>query len=203
MPLPDYIFQLHGWCPREKGERMYNLVKDTRAELTVELGVYGGRSFIPMVYGHKDGGHGKAVGVDPWATSDSIANYPPSDPNYEWWDSIDHNNIYNIFQAVLAANDLTAFCEIHRKKSTEVVDMFEDGSIDVLHQDGNHSVESSVWEVNAFANKVKPGGYWIMDDTDWDTTKEAQAKLLRHGYDLVEDYTKWRLYRRPTDQPAI
>ena len=80
------------------------------------------------------------------------------------------------------------------------MELFLDGEIDVLHQDGNHSEESSSREVELWLSKMKPGGIWIMDDIDWKVgdkvgTAKAQGMLLQNGYVEVENYGGWAVFK--------
>lgn len=199
MVLPDSIFTLHGWCPKEKGEKLYEIVKSMNAKLVVELGVFGGRSFIPMALGLKDAVSKDAVkiiGVDPWSKTASTEFYDPNDPNYVWWSKLDHEHIFKCFLNSLKTYHVENISHYIRKTSSECVDSFEHESIDVLHQDANHSEHTSCEEVETYTPKVKPGGIWIMDDTDWATTSKAQLLLIQKGFELVEDHTSWKVYKK-------
>ena len=72
-----------------------------------------------------------------------------------------------------------------RMKSIEAVKFFENESIDFLHQDSNHSEETSCMEVELYHSKVKRSGIWCFDDTDWPTTQKAQELLISKGYTEV------------------
>jgi hypothetical protein len=192
--LPESIFSMHGWCTRDKAERIYQLVRDAKPAEVVELGVFAGRSFVPLALGLKHNGKGVITGIDPWAKSASTEHYDSEDENYQWWNSLDHEAIFQWFLKALDDYGVREISKYMRTVSKECAHLFEDESIGVLHQDGNHSVASSCEEVEIYAPKVTPGGYWIMDDTNWDTTLPAQNLILEKGFDLLEDHKEWRLY---------
>lgn len=194
--IPDSIFKLHGWCPKEKAEKLYEIVSNAKAELVVELGVFGGRSYIPMALALKDNGKGRIIGVDPWSKSASTQNYDPNDPNYVWWNNLDHNNILQCFVDALRTYRVSDISQYIRQTSKEAILAFQDDSIDVLHQDANHSEETSSEEVEMYVPKVKKGGIWIMDDTDWETTTAAQKLLVDKGFELVEDHVAWKVFKK-------
>lgn len=194
MALPDTIFDLHGWCPKNKATRLYELVKEIKPDRVVEFGVFGGRSFIPMAIALKETGQGEIIGVDPWSRGASTENYVHDDPNFAWWNSLDHEAIYSSFITALRRYGVYDISKVERKTSREMV--FDDESIDILHQDGNHSEGTSTEEVNLFARKIKPGGLWIMDDTDWETTKNAQEAIIENGFRLYEDYIAWKIFKK-------
>ena len=91
---------------------------------------------------------------------------------------------------------MAPFARIVRARSHDVVNTYADESIDLLHQDSNHSEEVSVAEVRAWLPKLKPGGWWISDDTDWPTMRVAQWLLREGGCERVEDHTQWAIYRK-------
>lgn len=199
------ILSLEGWCPENKIDRLYNLVKTMKPALIVEFGVFGGRSFIPMALGLKDNDYtndnkinvsSSIIGVDPWSNAASTDNYDPEDANYKWWNSINHETIFNGFLKALKDYDVEKYSKYIRKCSRELKDEFENETIDILHQDGNHSEVISSEEVLLFSNKIKHGGYWIMDDTDWATTRNAQELILQSGFELFEDHVAWKIFKK-------
>jgi L-rhamnose mutarotase len=136
------------------------------------------------------------IGIDPWSNSASIDNYDSEDANYKWWNALNHEAIFQGFLKALKDYDVEKYSKYIRKRSNELSNEFEDESIDILHQDGNHTENISSEEVLTFYNKVKHGGYWIMDDTNWETTKKAQELIISLGFELIEDYNAWKIYRR-------
>lgn len=195
-PLPDSIFTMNGWCTKEKASRLYDLVLSAKPATVVELGVFAGRSFIPMALGLKHNQQGTITGVDPWAKTASTENYDPNDPNFIWWNSLDHEMILNCFKDSLKHYDVELFSSYIRSTSSEALQSFADGSIDILHQDGNHSEETSCKEIDMYAPKLRVDGYWIMDDTDWESTSKAQKLIIKKGFILLEDHTSWRIYKK-------
>lgn len=194
--LPKSIFNMHGWCTEEKANILYNLIVETRPDLVVELGVFGGRSFVPMALAIKNNDKGICIGIDPWKKHESTTNYDPSDPNYIWWNSLNHDDIYNSFKSALIQYDIENVSRYIRKTSMDAISLFEDESIDILHQDGNHSERCSTDEVLAYVPKLKKGGYWIMDDADWETTKLAQLTIVNMGFELISDHVQYKIFRK-------
>ena len=45
-------------------------------------------------------------------------------------------------------------------------------------------------------NKVKKNGFWVFDDTNWETTQKAQKLLESYGYKEIFDSGSWKIYRR-------
>lgn len=186
--------QIPGWCTTEKGVRMSEIVHG--ASLCVELGVFGGRGLVSMALSLADQGFGRVDGIDPFTPSASLEG--TNDPaNDEYWAKLDYAAIARDAQITLYRLKLVDCAQLIRMRSGEVVGFYEDGTIDVLHQDANHSEETSCEEVVLWSPKIRPGGHWIFDDADWPTTQKAQRDLEALGFELIENHTKWKVYRKP------
>jgi hypothetical protein len=187
------IVSLHGWTTVDKGLRLAELVVTAQAGVSVELGVFGGRGTISMAIGHEALGRGCVVGVDPWEAAASLegVNAPEND---EWWGRIDHEAIYQSFLKALADSRLESFCRVLRQRSHVAAGEFADGSISVLHQDSNHSEQVSSAEVDLWTPKLRAGGYWVADDTDWATTQRAQQLLVEKRFAVVEEHPNWKVF---------
>lgn len=189
------IAPLHGWTTPEKGVRLAELILETQADVSVEIGVFGGRGTISMAMGHQCLGKGYVVGIDPWEVTASLEGV--NDPaNDEWWRTVDHDAIYEHFLTALLQHGVARQCRIMRERSDTALRLFLDESVSVLHQDGNHSEQITVAEVDMWTPKLKPGGYWISDDVDWATTQNAQTLLLARGFRVAEEHGSWRVYRK-------
>ena len=186
---------LHGWTSVDKGARMAELVVVTGARRSAELGVFGGRGTISLAIGHEALGDGEVLAVDPWERAASLEgeNAPEND---DWWSKLDHDEIYRSFVHAVDDTGVGRWCRVMRTRSAEAVRAIADGSIDVLHQDSNHSEAISTAEVEQWTPKIAPGGLWIADDTDWATTRRAQARLGELGFVVVEDHGSWKVFRR-------
>ena len=65
-----------------------------------------------------------------------------------------------------------------------------------MHQDSNHSEKISCNEVELYKNKLKTNGIWVMDDTNWDTTKKAQILLVSYNFEELYDSGDWKVYKK-------
>jgi predicted O-methyltransferase YrrM len=186
---------LHGWTSVDKGARLAELVVIAEAELSVELGVFGGRGTISLAIGHEALGRGRVLAVDPWERAASLEgdNAPANDA---WWGELDHEAIYTSFVNALDQTGVRPWCHVLRERSRDAVLRVADGSVSVLHQDSNHSEQVSTAEVEQWTPKLAPGGLWVADDTDWPTTQRAQARLAELGFVAVEDHVQWKVFRR-------
>lgn len=187
---------LHGWTTPEKGTRLAQLVEETNADISVEIGVFGGRGTIAMAIAHERLRKGYVAGIDPWTAAASLDGVNDV-ANDDWWRNVDYDAIYEHFLTALLRNGVARYCRIMRERSDTAVRLFADESVAVLHQDGNHSEAISAVEVALWSPKLAHGGYWVADDADWATTQLALKMLGEHGFSLLEDHGGWRVYRKP------
>jgi predicted O-methyltransferase YrrM len=183
---------LPGWCPLEKAEYLAALVRVTGARCIVEIGVYGGRSLVPMALAAE--AHGGVVhAIDPWDVAASLEGDNGIE-NDAWWSRLDHEGIYQQFLRGIEAFGVRDTVRVLRMKDTEAIDRFADGSIDLLHVDGNHSAAVSMRYVRQWGPKLAPGGHLVMDDIDWETQRET-VRLLADRYRTVKVASTWAVYQ--------
>jgi len=178
--------KIEGWCSREKAIAMASFIKS--ADFCVELGVFGGKSLLPLALMTTN----SVIGIDSWSKETSLEGVN-SIENDEWWSSVDYDYMYNYSLNLLKTYECTN-ARLIRAKSLDVVNDFEDESIDFLHQDSNHSEKISCSEVEAYHKKVKKNGLWVFDDTNWPTTQKAQKLLESFGFKQIYDSGNWKIY---------
>lgn len=197
----SYLTSLNGggWSSSEKKRKLYDLVvecsklfPDTELK-SVELGVFAGVSLFCMAQAHKDLNNGNVIGIETWDNSAPLEG-SNSIENDNWWKNLDMNYIRKCYY------DSCAFLGLEPKiivsKSYEAAGPFEDGSITLLHQDGTHNEEVITKELEAWASKIKIGGFWVCDDVNWQETKAGYAKLPDYGFELVENFETWAIYKK-------
>jgi hypothetical protein len=187
------IPNMHGWCTVEKGVRLAELAQG--AALCVELGVFGGRSLITLALGCSIRNSGCVHGIDPFTRTAALEGV--NDPaNDEYWSKLDYEDIARSAQTAIYRLGLMPYAHLVRMYSRDVATYYEDGTVNVLHQDSNHSEEITCEEVALWAPKIRLGGYWIFDDTNWTTTQKAQQELATLGFVEIEDHKSWKVYRK-------
>jgi hypothetical protein len=195
--LPSNYTNIHGWCTVEKANKLIEIVSLCEPTLSVELGVFGGRSLLPIAIMSKYiNPSSRVIGIDAWSAQASIQGTNDK-ANEEWWSNINYEDMFNYTKSIMVDNNVNDVVELWKDTSKNAVSNFEDNSINLLHQDSNHSEEITCEEVELYWNKVKEGGYWIFDDTNWPTTQKAQILLLSKGY--TEHYNhngEWKVYLR-------
>jgi Methyltransferase domain len=188
MPVNEEIFKtilatrppvMLGWCDIDKAITLSAIVLAFRPELSVEIGVYGGSSFLPIALAHMQIGKGKAIGIDPWS-AEIAAREQKGDDHKNWWIRQDMNKVHNDFMARIAQHKLQPFTEIIRKESQHVE---PPEKIGLLHVDGSH-VEMAISDMMRFAPKVIMGGICVTDDSDWEggAVGRGEQRLLEMGF---------------------
>ncbi len=168
----------NGWCTIPKARTMAMLIVATKPVVSVEIGVYTGKSAIAMALAHKFLGKGQVLCIDPWK-AEASAEWQ-EDVHKEWWSKIDHEAIYREFINHIIKFGVTAQVDIKREKSDHVE---PPRVIDFLHIDGNHS-QQAIRDVSRFASRVPTGGIVVMDDIEWPggQVKVATQNLLNLGF---------------------
>ncbi len=174
--------QLEGWCSKFKAFTLIDLISKTHAETIVEVGVWGGKSLVPMAFAIKEQGRGKVYGIDPWSSTASVEGM--DGVNKDWWASIDHIAIYTGLRKKISEFGLSNFVKLIRSSSANAKPIH---NIDLLHIDGNHSEETSLFDAMKWAPLVKKGGIIVFDDTTWGTTEKA-VTWLDANYTRIADY---------------
>lgn len=196
MNLESVINNIPGWCTVEKANILFDTVIKSDSQLTVELGVFGGRSLSAFAMAHKQKKSGFVIGIDAWKAQVAIegTNSPLND---EYWkNTVNYKDIYNACQNMIYFNHLEDYCDTLRMRSQNASVLFQKNTIDIIHQDSGHNVETITDELKLWIPKLKIGGYWIADDTDWVEAIEGYSHLSEHGLILEQDFTKWQIWKK-------
>lgn len=182
--------KIQGWCSPEKAEMLIRLIVNNKLTALIEIGVFGGSSLIPQAMALKYNDAGKIYGIDPW-TKDAALEHMFDNANKEWWGSLDLRKIYEHCCTNIALYGLDQFVALLPDKAENVVDQFADGSIDLLHIDGNHSEELSYKDATLYLPKVRSGGFVAFDDVWWtdghdDPTTRKAIMFLGDHCDRIE-----------------
>ena len=197
--------QLPGWCTPEKALHIAETVIAEKPRLVVEVGVFGGRSFLPMVLALEHiGGQGFAVGLDAWsnaAATEGMDLHDADDKKHvEYWGKMDLASIMAKVGGYIEQRRLWHRCALIQGRSNEVFRIFQPFAIDLLHIDGNHTELASCRDVRTWLPLVRPGGAVFFDDTNWPST-QAALRLLEMDCKLEATRsptpgTEYRLYRK-------
>lgn len=193
-PIADLIKlateDLPGWPMPQREAQMAQLILDTRPNIVVELGVYGGRSLIPQSLALKYNGFGHIYGIDAWDAETVAKNAALGE------DPITQKQLNIAYTACLdriKELDLVRWATLLPWDSHEETEGF--GNIDILNIDAGHSDQSSCRDVEVWLPRVRRGGFIWFDDVQWPSVKKALGMIEQHC-EIESDQGLYRLYRK-------
>lgn len=184
---------LPGWCSEEKAAELARLVREYRPAVVCEVGVFGGRSLLPMAAACRDAGAGVVYAVEPWSTA-AATEGRVRDIDREWWSAVDLADVKRQFFAAVLGAGLSPVVRVLEGRWRDVHPAVPE--IDLAHIDGNHSPEVSREDTRLMLAKLRPGGWLVMDDTDSPEQIGAAMRLAAAQCEQVRDWGTWRVYRK-------
>lgn len=177
----DSMDQLEGWCTKNKASVLIDIIFMLNPDTIVEVGVWGGKSLIPMAHALRANAKGMIYGIDPWDSNESADGMEGA--NLDWWSSVDHKMILQNLEKKIGEfglqNQITLI-----KTTSQLAPVILD--IDILHIDGNHSEKASTLDVSKWVPLVRKGGIIIFDDLNWGTNCKAVQWLDENCVKLAE-----------------
>lgn len=192
----EMMSDLEGWCPRSKASILMDLIFMVKPAVVVEIGVFGGKSLIPMAYALKERREGKIYGIDPYSSVESAKGMDGI--NLEYWSTVNHEAILKGFERKIQRYELEDQVVLIRNSSEEAPVI---NDIEILHIDGNHSEVNSLGDVTKWVPLVKKGGLIVFNDINWVTTADAVLWLDKHCIKIAEfkEDNTWGIWVKPGD----
>jgi glycosyltransferase involved in cell wall biosynthesis/predicted O-methyltransferase YrrM len=201
-----------GGCPVPKAFLMASIALQYRLGNYLEIGVYRGRSFLPMAVAVQRLG-GRAYGVDAYDREVAREHDLPEklrEPLNAFIDTLDFARIHADVTRLREALGVAATSEIIRAPSAAAVTGFRQRGtpIDMLHIDGNHDTRHVLQDVDSWVPLVRDGGVVVLDDIDWDPVRPASNRLKRDLALLFSDgrfavFLKGGSGRRPSEVETL
>ncbi len=167
------VLSMEGWCSEEKAVAFIDLILELKPETCVEIGVFAGRSFFPVVSTLKFLGSGIAMAVDPWDKVECLKYLDPTgdQAHMKWWGKLNMDHLYYLFLNTLRQYDLKSHALVMKATSEKAAPAI--GIIDFLYLDGNHSEIMATRDVELYLPKVRSGGIVCINDTQWSEMQPA------------------------------
>ncbi len=184
--VEHYIPHMEGWTEVERACEMAEKIIESKAKVSVDIGVFAGRSTIAQGFAARELGDSIVYGIDNWNPG-AAADNDDQKEGVEWWEK--KSNLETIHQLAMRSiwdHRLEPWVTIIRAKSEHVHQLFP--VIDFLNIDGGHSEATSCRDVHLYLPKVRSGGYVFMDDTGWPSTQRA-IRMIEEQCDLVNTVT--------------
>lgn len=176
--IETLIPTLHGWCSIAKANALAGAVLSLRPEISLEIGIWGGRSFLPLALAHREINFGTAIGIDPWDAKASQEGQTGENLKF-WSQTTSHELVYNDFMAKAKSLGMLP-AKVYRTKSDNIQ---PPARIDLMSLDGNHGPQAER-DVSRFCPNIRRGGLVFVDDLDWDggAVRRAVAALKQMGF---------------------
>lgn len=191
--------QVEGFCSESKACVLVDMILKQKPEIVVEIGVWGGKSLIPMASAVSANRKGVVYGIDPWSNEESLVGVT-SDANKSYWSLANHEAVLQSLIQKIGEFGLMPWVRLIRATSEKAPPISD---IDLLHIDGNHSDETSYLDVTKWGPLVKRGGFIVFDDIGWfengvPTNARAVEWLDTHCEKVCEfsDSCTWGIWKK-------
>lgn len=154
----------------------YELIGRLRPTTIVELGTYSGSSFAAFCQAVEACGiEAKCFGIDLWQGDIHMGKFD--------------EELYQEISRYMAAN-YPGIASLVRKDFNEAVALFDDGSVDLLHIDGTHTLEAVSNDFHTWFPKLSDRAVVLFHDTNVTVTNTGEAALrfgVRKFFDSVKE----------------
>lgn len=186
-----------------------DLVVGEGVERVVEIGVWRGRSLLPMAATLDHLGRGEAVGIDPYRADAALQTdeHGYGDALTRWAEDTDWDAVHAEVLGRIEALGLGRRCRLLRMTSEVAAERFPDASIDLLHVDGNHDRRAVERDLALYGPALRDGGLLVLDDISWSSVRDAAATVRDSWERVVEladpearvfpESSDFGVYRRP------
>ena len=153
---------------------------------TIDIGVYRGRSLLPVATMLRIVDAGVATGIDPWAVEEALQEdtHAVGPEVNEWVRSHPWEETYRSVVDRVEQYGLSDHCRILRMTSEEAAPQIPDASVGLVHVDGNHDRAAVERDIELYLPKLTPGGFLVLDDASWDSIRPV-ADALRERLETV------------------
>lgn len=186
--------RIPGWCSMEKAMTLASIVVALKPAVTVEIGIYGGSSLIPILLATKYGNPGGLVhAIEPWSKEEAM-KVQTCAADVEWWAAQNYEKLREDFMAAVRRLDLEDWL---RLKVNPARNVNPPPGIGLLHIDGGHDVQA-INDVVRFSPQVLIGGLAVMDDLQWSggaVTRAAQ-RLEQLGFKMLYPIGTGAVYQK-------
>jgi predicted O-methyltransferase YrrM len=180
---------IEGWCTQGKAVWLSDLIGESACRTVLEVGIFGGKSLIPMALAvqHCAPG-GKVYGVEDWS-GDAAAETAMSAASDVWWREVELKAVKAGFLRSLLDNELSDIVNVLEMSADEAfrcltalgLDQF-----DLIHLDGSHSDVRALRDVRMWTGLLRPGGILVLDDIGWPSVQPA-LDHLRSSCSIIEE----------------
>lgn len=181
--------RIGGWCSPEKQKFLMETVLRLRAKLVYEIGVWEGKSAIPMATAMKMQGFGTLVPIDSWCFEDATANGEELEAPFarpeKYQDFLGRVEEFELWDHILKCDPISSYD----------ASLVYTEQADLIHIDGNHSAWSSVSDLMYWYPKLKEGGVMVLDDVGRTSTRMVE-ELADSKMKVLAREGVWKAYEK-------
>jgi len=183
------IETMSGWCTYDKAMELCGLIEKYDVELIVEVGVFGGRSLLPMAHALEYRGRGFIYGVEPWDNQVAIET-PTSLQNDDWWRDTDLKSVKQQFIRYISEHNLAHRVKLLEWSSDDAFAVLSSSRflahVDLIHIDGNHSEIQARRDILNAEGLLRPSGILVLDDIIWQGVAKVHD-LITSRFDTLHE----------------
>jgi FkbM family methyltransferase len=180
---------IEGWCTPRKAVWLAGLIAENGCNQVLEIGVFGGRSLIPMALAvRQQAPDGKVYGVEAW-TSDLEVETATDAAGDAWWRNVELEAIKARFLSSLLDNELAGIVNVLEMSSDEAfacLTAIGPFAFDLIHLDGSHDEAQALRDARSWMGLLRPGGILVLGDIAW-PSMQAAREHLRSNLSVVEE----------------
>ena len=174
--IAKLIEGVEGWCTPHKAVKLFEMASDPSVSIAVEIGVFAGKSLLPVAAAMKAKGFGHIYGIEPWDT-EIVLEFSQDEGNDKWWRREDLLKVKKEFLQKIIEEKLIAQVKIIELPSESAVQIFQGArfsqKINMLHIDGSHALEQSVFDAAYWLRLCASGAFIVLDDINWPSVSIA------------------------------
>jgi tetratricopeptide (TPR) repeat protein len=190
----DSRYGVWGWITLNKAGCLIDYVdeicKEVEEPVCVEIGVFAGKSVLPIALELKRNSKGKIYAMDPWTNEEATRGY--EDVHYEYWSQIDLNHKLGIFESMIQEFELKDYISIIKEPSDTAPEI---KNINLLHIDGQHT-DQALRDVRKYASQIALNGYCVVDDVNWGRVADVPNLLEKMGFIHVHTVDSTVIYKK-------
>lgn len=156
------------------------LINSNGLRRVAELGVWKGRTFLHLLRAT----HATVIGVDAWRKRPENEGLPGGE-TYADWDMDGYE-----LTVRMNAKPYGDRAQILKMDTHEAAQQIEDGSLDLVFIDADHSEAGVRRDIETWQPKVRAGGFIVGHDIDWPTVRGVVRERFPH-YETGPDNVWW------------
>jgi|DEB0MinimDraft_6_1074348.scaffolds.fasta_scaffold08505_2 SAM-dependent methyltransferase len=187
--IEDINSYVGGWCTPDKQEWLIKTILERKLEKVIEIGVWEGKSLLPMAKACQIQGFGSVIAIDAYKVSKMLENGGDEHPSYY---AADQRSNEKAFKNWIVRSGLSDYVEYDGpKESLVAAEEYEPDTFDMIHIDANHSEVNTLQDFYTWYPLLKKGGVLVLDDTNRTSTIKLKEQATALCSKILIDSGQW------------